>query len=53
MKAKQIRKAVKSEKPINGLYALIPKERRNEFKKFASLFGFSEERIKNILEQER
>lgn len=52
MKKKHLRKALNSNKPINGLYGLIPPERRNAFKKFASAFGFTEEKIKNILAHE-
>ncbi len=52
MKKKQLKKALESNTPINSMYSLIPPERRNAFKKFASLFGFTDEKIKNILAQE-
>ncbi|MCM1031566.1 MAG: hypothetical protein NC410_09040 [Oscillibacter sp.] len=52
MKKKQIKKALESNTPMNSMYALIPPERRNAFKKFAAMFGFSEENIKNILAKE-
>lgn len=52
MKKKQLKKALESNTPINNMYRLIPAERRNAFKKFASLFGFTDEKIKNILAQE-
>lgn len=53
MKNKQIKKALKSKTPINSMYALIPSEKRNAFKKFATIFGFSEERINTILKNEK
>lgn len=49
---KQLRKALKSDKPANSMYSLIPLEKRNAFKKFAALFGFTEEKIKDILAKE-
>lgn len=53
MKAKQVRKALKSNMPVNGMYNLIPADRRNAFKKFATMFGFTEEKIKTILANEK
>ena len=52
MRKKQMLKAIKSETPINSMYSLIPTDKRNAFKRFASCFGFTEERIKKI-EQKR
>lgn len=52
MKKKQLKKALNSNTPMNSMYALIPPERRNAFKKFAALFGFTDEKIKNILAKE-
>ena len=52
MKNKQVRKALKSDTPINSMYALIPDNRMRAFKKFAARFGFTEERIKSVLENE-
>lgn len=46
-------KAIKSETPINSMYSLIPTDKRNAFKRFASCFGFTEERIKKILSEEK
>ena len=43
-------KAMKSEKPINSMYRMIPKSRMDEFKRFAAIFGFTEE---NILSKEK
>lgn len=53
MKKKQIKKALSSNKPINGMYSLIPLSRLNAFKEFASKFGYTEDKIKNILENEK
>lgn len=52
MKRKEIlkaMKAMKSEKPINSMYRMIPKSRMDEFKRFVAIFGFTEENIENIL----
>lgn len=53
MRKKQMLKAIKSETPINNMYSLIPTDKRNAFKRFASCFGFTEERIKKILSEEK
>jgi hypothetical protein len=53
MRSKQIRKALKSDTPINSMYALIPESRRDAFKRFASYFGFTENNIKSILSNEK
>ncbi|RYT79276.1 hypothetical protein EAJ04_24675 [Bacteroides faecis] len=53
MKKQQINKALKSDTPINSLYSLIPNNKMQAFKKFASRFGFTEERIKTVLENEK
>ena len=53
MKKQQIKKALKSDTPINSLYSLIPNNKMQAFKKFAARFGFTEERIKTVLENEK
>lgn len=53
MKNKQLKKALKSNTPINSLYALIPAGQRDAFKKFAAMFGFNDEKIKKILVNEK
>lgn len=53
MKNKEIKKALKSDTPINSMYALIPGDRMRPFKKFAASFGFTEERIKSVLDNEK
>jgi hypothetical protein len=53
MKNVQIQKALKSKTPVNSLYALIPDNRMRAFKRFAARFGFTEERINSVLENEK
>ena len=53
MKKKQVQKALSSNTPINSMYSLIPDNRMRAFKKFAARFGFTEERIKSVLENEK
>ncbi len=53
MKKKQIQKAIQSNTPINSMYSLIPSSQIGAFKKFAAMFGFSEEKIKAVLENEK
>jgi hypothetical protein len=53
MKNKEIKKALKGDTPINSMYALIPDGRMRAFKKFAARFGFTEERIKSVLDNEK
>lgn len=53
MKKKLIQKAMKSDTPINSMYALIPEKRREAFKRFAACFGFTEDNIKSILANEK
>ena len=53
MRKKKIRKALNSRTPVGSLYALIPKEQMGSFKRFAALFGFTDDKIKNILSHER
>ena len=53
MKNKEIKKALKSDTPINSMYALLSGCRMGAFKKFAARFGFTEERIKSVLDNEK
>ena len=50
---KNIKKALESQRPANDLYALIPANRREDFRRFAACFGFTEENIKAILQNEK
>lgn len=51
--SKNIRKALGGQYPVNDLYALIPANKRKDFKRFAACFGFTEENIKSILANEK
>lgn len=51
-KQKDIKKALKSDKPINAMYSMIPKKDIDKFLSFAKNFGYTEEKIKNILANE-
>ena len=53
MKNKEIKKALKSDTPINSMYALIPGGRMDAIKKIATRYGFTEERIKSVLDNEK
>ncbi len=50
---KQIRKALKSETPINELYRLILEEKRSCLFCIAQMLGYSREDIKKILVNEK
>ena len=53
MRKKKIRKALASRTPINSIYSLlVPAQQREAFKKFAAGFGFTEEKINQLLKQE-
>lgn len=51
-KQKEIKKALTSDKPINAMYSMIPKKDINRFLSFAKKFGYTKEKIKNILANE-
>lgn len=51
-KQKDIKKALKSDKPINAMYSMIPKKDIDKFLSFAKNFGYTEEKIKSILANE-
>lgn len=53
MKKKEIDKALKSDKPITGMFSLIPKDKMDAFKKFAKRFGFTEDKINALLASEK
>lgn len=53
MKNKDIKKALANDKPINAMYNLIPEKKLSAFKKFARTFGFTEEKINQILQNEK
>ena len=47
--AKQIQQALKSDNPARSLYGLIPKNRRKDFEAFAKQFGFTPEKIRELI----
>lgn len=53
LRKNKIKKALKSDSPINDMYALIPNNKLRDFQKFAARFGFTENKIKLILEKEK
>lgn len=53
MKNKDFKKALQSDKPINSMFALIPEKQKKSFMKFAKQFGFTEEKINSILQNEK
>lgn len=53
MRKEQIGKALKGETPANSMYALIPKNRREAFRRFASCSGSTEDGIKSIPANEK
>lgn len=52
-KKSKIKRALESNTPANSMYSLIPANRRKAFRCFAACFGFTEEKIKRILTDEK
>lgn len=52
MNKKEIKKAIESDTPINSLFSLIPIKNKKNFLSFAEKFGFTEEKINNLLKNE-
>lgn len=52
MNKKEIKKAIESDTPINSLFSLIPIKNKKNFLSFAGKFGFTEEKINNLLKNE-
>lgn len=52
MKTKEIKRAMESKTPINSMFALIPEKKKSKFLNFAKQFGFTEEKINNLLKNE-
>lgn len=50
---KCLRNAIKSNTPLNDLYALVAEKDRRAFKQFARCFGFSENDVRDALREER
>ena len=53
MKGSTVQKALKSDTPLNSLYALIPENRRAALDRFVRCFGLSPEQLHGALERER
>lgn len=53
MRQKKVKRLVGGKNPMNALYDAFSPGQRAAFKRFAGAFGYSEERIKKILEDER
>lgn len=53
MRKKKVKRLIQGKNPMNALYDAFSPQQRAAFKRFAGAFGYSEERIKNILRDER
>ena len=53
MRKKKVKKLAKVENPMNAIWNAMGNEQRAAFKRFAALFGYSEERIRGLLKEER
>lgn len=53
MRRKKVKKLAKVENPMNAIYDAFSPQQRAAFKRFAALFGYSEERIRGLLKDER
>lgn len=53
MKGSTVQKALKSDTPLNSLYALIPENRRKALDRFVRCFGMNPAKLHEALERER
>lgn len=53
MKGYTVRKALKSQTPLNSLYALIPDNRRNALEQFLRLIGKTSAELQQALTKEK
>ena len=53
MNTSAVIKAVESDTPLNALYTLIPKNRRNALNRFMMLLGKSQDDLREALRKER
>ena len=53
MRRKKVKRLVQDKTPMNALWNAFNPRQRAAFKRFAGAFGYSEERISNILRDER
>lgn len=49
----KLNKAASSKTPFTSMYNLIPEKRKKEFMAFAKHFGFTEEKLKEVLTKEK
>lgn len=52
MKGSAVQKALKSDTPLNSLYALIPENRRKALYRFVRCFGINPAKLHEALERE-
>lgn len=53
MRKKKVKQLAKVENPMNAIYDAFSPQQRAAFKRFAALFGYSEERIRGLLKDEK
>lgn len=49
----KLNRAASSKTPFTSMYKLIPKKKKKEFMQFAKQFGFTEEKLKEVLTKEK
>lgn len=49
----KLNKAASSKTPFTSMYNLIPEKKKSEFMAFAKQFGFTEEKLKEVLTKEK
>lgn len=49
----KLNKAASSKTPFTSMYKLIPEKRKKEFMQFAKQFGFTEDKLKEVLTKEK
>lgn len=49
----KLNKAASSKTPFTSMYNLIPEKKKSEFMAFAKQFGFTEEKLKEVLAKEK
>lgn len=49
---KDLNSIMKSSTPLNEMYKMIPEKKKKSFLRFAKMFGYSEDKIKEALSNE-
>lgn len=49
----KLKKAAESKRPFTDMYKLIPANKKKDFMEFAKMFGFTEEKLKEVLTKEK